>query len=260
MIELGDALRVLGISEPGDDLLYAIQTLNELIHDNEHYQAGGRSDLVDEDYGHDLNALAGRLGVSYKGRPMDAARVDSDLKELVVGTNFLSDRLVILPRRVAEHLAELYSALASSTWGELRENSSADIYGEVLGQAGYGSLDEFISRMDIGMPIPGARANAFRAFVERIGKPLPPDDEPFSAEHDIGSYVDGDFPPAPGLLMLGYLPREVIEQFGHVYETVFNGTYVDFPSGQRDEILAMLERRGYHCIEDQTLINRADRS
>jgi hypothetical protein len=60
--------------------------------------------------------------------------------------------------------------------------------------------------------------------------------------------------------MLGYLPREVIEQFGHVYETVFNGTYVDFPSGQRDEILAMLERRGYHCIEDQTLINRADRS
>ena len=71
MIELGDALHLLWISEPGDDLLYAIQTLNELLHDNEYYQAEGRSDLVDEDYGNDLNALAGRLGVSYKGRLVD---------------------------------------------------------------------------------------------------------------------------------------------------------------------------------------------
>ena len=44
----------------------------------------------------------------------------------------------------------------------------------------------------------------------------------------FGSYADGDFPPAPGLLMLGHLPTEVVEEFGHVYETVFNGTFVDF--------------------------------
>ena len=97
MIELGDALRILGISEPGDDLLYTIETLNELIHGNEHYRAEGRSDLVDEDYGLDLNTLADRLGVSSKGRLLEAARVDSDLRELVVGTSLLSGTLVILP-------------------------------------------------------------------------------------------------------------------------------------------------------------------
>jgi hypothetical protein len=59
--------------------------------------------------------------------------------------------------------------------------------------------------------------------------------------------------------MLEYLPRDVVEKFGNVYETVFNGTFVDFPSDQRDEIVTALQREGYHCIQDQAVIDGAQR-
>jgi hypothetical protein len=65
-----------------------------------------------------------------------------DDKDLVVGGSYYSETLLILPRHVAEHLGDLYEALGSSTWGELREAASAEVYAEILGQAGYGSLEE----------------------------------------------------------------------------------------------------------------------
>ena len=184
----------------------------------------------------------------------------SDLKELIVGTALYNDTLVILPRSVAQYLSDVYTALGSSTWGELRQNSTVEIYKEIMGQAGYGTLDDFLSKLDVGMPVPGARAEALRAYAEKAGEPLPSDDEPFDPEQDIGSYADGDFPPAPQLLMLEYLPKAVIEKFGNVYDTNFNGTFVDFESDKRDEIVAVLERDGYNCAEDQALIDGVQRS
>jgi hypothetical protein len=65
MVTLTDALHILGIADPGDDLLYAIETLNELVRDNDRHTAEGRLHLVNEDYGHDLNELAARLGIPY---------------------------------------------------------------------------------------------------------------------------------------------------------------------------------------------------
>ena len=109
------------------------------------------------------------------------------------------------------------------------------------------------------MPVPGAREDALRAYAEKAGKRLPPDDRPFDADHNIPAYSDGDFPPAAQLLMLEYLPTDVVEKFGNVSETAFNGTFVDFPSDQRDEIIAALDREGYHCTQDQALIDGVQR-
>lgn len=55
--------------------------------------------------------------------------------------------------------------------------------------------------------------------------------------------------------MLGYLPEELVERFGRVYDTAFNGTYVDFAKDQKDEIVSALASDGYHCTEDQALID-----
>ena len=180
--------------------------------------------------------------------------LSSDDRDLVLGSSLYDDTLVILPRRVAEHLGALYEALGSSTWGELRGTASAEIYAEILGQAGYGSLDEYMARFDVGRPVPGAEAEGLRQFAAKQGEPIPADDEPFDADSDIGGYGDGDFPPAPQLSMLEVLPRDVIEKFGNVYETIFNGTFVQFPAADVDEITAALERDGYRCTFDQALI------
>lgn len=199
-------------------------------------------------------------GVSLPGDKTDRSDSSSDMKELVVGTAFDDNTLIILPRPVICHLGDLYAALGSSTWGELRENADAGIYAEILGQAGYGSLDEYLSELDVGRPVPGARAMALRAYAEKAGEPLPPDDEAFDPDRVIGSYADGDFPPAPQRLMLEYLPRDVVERFGDLSETIFNGTFVEFAAEERDAIVAALEHDDYTWSDDQGLIDGAQRS
>jgi hypothetical protein len=185
---------------------------------------------------------------------------DPKMKDLVFGASQWGDNLIFLPRPVAEQLRELNAALNSATWGELRRDASAEIYAEVLGQAGYGDLEEFLSSLDVGNPIPGARTEALRTYAEKQGDPLPQDDDAFDPDRDLSSYADGDFPPAPQLLMMEYLPNDVVEKFGNVYDTNFNGTFVDFDKDQQTEIVAALEKRGFSCSEGQTLIDEAQRS
>lgn len=109
------------------------------------------------------------------------------------------------------------------------------------------------------MPVPGAQAEGPRVHAEKAGGPLPPEDEPFDPGHDIGSYADSDFPPAPQLLMMEYLPKDVVENVGNVYETNFNGTFVDFAAHRRDEIVTVLQRDGCDCTQDQVLIDGTQR-
>lgn len=64
-IKVDSALEILGINDPGQDLLDAIQCLSEMVHDNLRYRREGRDHLVNEDYGPDLNELAERLAVPF---------------------------------------------------------------------------------------------------------------------------------------------------------------------------------------------------
>jgi hypothetical protein len=116
-----------------------------------------------------------------------------------------------------------------------------------------------MERFDVGRPVPGASAMALRDFAAKQGEPIPDDDEPFDPERDVGGYGDGDFPPAPQLLMLECLPRDVVERFGDVYDTVFNGRFVDFPATERDAVIDALEDHGYRCTDDQELIDGTQR-
>jgi hypothetical protein len=90
-----------------------------------------------------------------------------------VGDALYDDTVVILPRQVAEHLGELYEALGSSTWGEIRTKASAGIYTEILGQAGYGSVAEFMARFGVGRPVPGAAMEGLRALAAKQDEPSP---------------------------------------------------------------------------------------
>jgi hypothetical protein len=53
--------------DPDPDTDYAISTLNLLLGQNGLFEKAGRTDLVNEDYGPDLNDLAERLGIHHEG-------------------------------------------------------------------------------------------------------------------------------------------------------------------------------------------------
>lgn len=174
-------------------------------------------------------------------------------RDLVYG-KFGLDGVAILPRNVADHLSELSEALSTPTWGDLRRIARPEVYAEIVAYAGYGDLDDFMAHLDTGTPVPGARNTALRQFLEIQNDPLPDDDEPFDG-YSIPACADGDFPPSPKLLMMDYLPRDVIDRYGDVYETNFNGTFVELPADKLAEILSDLRASGYTCTEDQTLID-----
>src|SRR5438309_2112473 len=95
--------------------------------------------------------------------------------EIIVGTLSYNDEILIaLPRSAVNYLADLFKALASATWGEVRRNSAnSEIYAEILGQAGYGSAEEYVSKIDIGRPVPGALEAALHDYAAKAGEPLP---------------------------------------------------------------------------------------
>ena len=80
---------------------------------------------------------------------MTASEVTED-KDLVYGTTECSclDRaLVILPRSVAQGIADRLGALGCETWGEVRRECSEEIYKELLDLAGYDTFEEFAEHL-----------------------------------------------------------------------------------------------------------------
>jgi hypothetical protein len=50
-----------------EDEVEGLQLLNEESQDNEFYLSKGRADLINQDFGPELNDLAKRLGIPYTG-------------------------------------------------------------------------------------------------------------------------------------------------------------------------------------------------
>jgi hypothetical protein len=97
----------------------------------------------------------------------------------------------------------------STTWGEVRENASAELYQELLNRAGYGTLEDYLVGVEEGTPIPGMLPPPPRTMLE-LGYDRPPDDdEPFHASM-IDSYMCGDFPPMVEHIMESFLPRRIV--------------------------------------------------
>ena len=127
-----------------------------------------------------------------------------------------------------------------------------ELYDDLLGRCGYGTLDDYLQHLAIGRPVPGAVEYGTEAFDELAHSGLPDDDEPFDELH-ISGYQDGDFPPAPDYLQDQLLPDDLADEWGHKMETIFNGTYLKLPPESQQPIVSAMEKLGYTCVEDPGL-------
>ena len=136
--------------------------------------------------------------------------------------------------------------------GELR-NSEPGAYAEACELCGFSTFEEYAKYLNVGRPVPGAEEKA-REDYEQSGEEPPTDDTPFDVS-TVPAYADGDWPPSYRLLMCENMPRDVTEKCGgNMYETVFNGTFMEFPSDAADCLLEALRDLGHTCIEDHELI------
>jgi hypothetical protein len=154
-------------------------------------------------------------------------------------------------------LAEQWRAVGCTTWGELRDKCTPEVYQEVLGVTGHGTYEDFSKYLLVGRPIPGVDDAARRQYSD-ITRDLPSDDTAFEASVDIPAHASGDWPPSQLLLMRGLLPDEIIRRYGRCYETTINGEFVEFEPARSVEILGALRELGYTCTEDQELISASD--
>ena len=162
-------------------------------------------------------------------------------------------RLVVLPRETFEHWMERVPVLHCSTWGELRETVSIEVYLEVCGLCGYGSFEEYTRHLEITgtAPLPGAAEVAAASYDPDAE--APGDDAGFEAQRDIGACADGDWPPSVAWLMNEELPAEIVETYATVGMTVFNGAQAEIPARHRKAVLRDLEALGYRLVEEPGL-------
>lgn len=168
------------------------------------------------------------------------------------------DYFFVLPRDYVEDVADVMRIMNScKTWGEVRQAASLERYKEILGVAGYGSLDEYVEHIHVGRPIPGALEAAARDWEEKHYEDgLPADDDPFDPM-EIDAYHSGDYPPIFERLQNSCLPEDLLQEYGERYETSINGTFATIPPDKGPAVVAELERRGHRCVEETDLFQRS---
>jgi hypothetical protein len=167
-------------------------------------------------------------------------------------------RFQIVPLSDAEHLAHVVDVVNScSTWGEVEEMADSQVYEELLGRAGYGTLEEYSQDLHIGRPIPGAFAVGEARYEAIDHDGLPEKDDPFDP-NEIEGLQTLDYPPTPEYLQEMHLPGDIAERYGHRNETIFNGTFLEISPGYGPAIVAEMEKIGYRCVERDDLF-AADR-
>jgi hypothetical protein len=169
-----------------------------------------------------------------------------------------NDYFFVLPRPDAEEVADIMRVMNScKTWGEVRRAASLDRYKEILGVAGYGSLEEYVEHIFVGRPIPGALQAAAQDWEEKNWENgLPADDDPFDPM-EIDSYHSGDYPPTFECLQNSCLPQDLLAEFAERFETSINGTFATIPPDKGPQVVAELERRGHRCVEETDLFRRS---
>jgi hypothetical protein len=160
--------------------------------------------------------------------------------------------MMVLPKSTFDYWMQRLDVLGCSTWGELRESVSTEVYDEVSGMCGYGTFAEYAAHLATtgAVPLPGVEQLAAESYdPENVA---PGDDQPFSSG-EIPAYADGDWPPAVELLMNEELPVEILTRFAEQADTIFNGTYAEIPASDRDAVLDELGRLGFKVQEEPAL-------
>ena len=135
-------------------------------------------------------------------------------------------KVVILNRDDAnEIVAALEAATNSNTWGEYRKNCPKVFLDR--------DMEDYLEYED----------------------ELPKDDDPFSHPHH--SMEDYEWPKfADGLYGEG-LPEEIVEEYGQLYGTVIDGTFIHFKPEDVDKIVQELETMGYTMERDDRTASNA---
>ncbi len=177
--------------------------------------------------------------------------------ELVYATVIHPDgveRFSIVRRVDAEWAADIMEVVNScSTWGEVRQIASRELLHVLLERCGYGTIEDYLQLLDIGSRPRDAFDGLMGRIVDVGHAVVPRDDEPFFEDMIVG-FADGDFPPAIDFLQGSLMPRNLAENYGHQFETVLNGTYLELRPEGGPPIVAAMEGRGFRCVEDPDLL------
>lgn len=82
--------------------------------------------------------------------------------------------------------------------------------------------------------------------------PVPEEDWPFKPD-DVPGHADGDYPPWLAQEQLRWFPKGIIDKYGEVGMTVFNGPSLNLPCDMADQIAGDLRAMGY-SVEETDLV------
>jgi hypothetical protein len=83
------------------------------------------------------------------------------------------------------------------------------------------------------------------------------DGEPFDISQ-VGSVIEGDWPPMVASRALELLPEDIQQEFGTIGDTTLNGDLLEIRESVEQEIVAALRERGYRVRRDDELVNTLD--
>ena len=164
--------------------------------------------------------------------------------EIVYGIT--NSGLILMPEQRAAELAQVYDALMTAlTWGEFKELLPDERYYQK-----YLLFSEQYS---------GPR----NVFGEALRPHYLPDEAPFRPG-DVFNVEDHACKPGfPEIEMSGWVPAEIQQQYGQTYRyhamdaNVPAGLVLELDENRVDEIIQALEEKGYHCRQDDDLIDAA---
>jgi len=143
--------------------------------------------------------------------------------EVIWGYESWQGYWAFLPREDAEYWDGVQRAIASRRWSELRRAVTV------------GDRDD----------------------IDDWGLEEGPSETATFDPDELPGHADGDWPPMPGALMLGWLPGDLVESYGEVMTTVLNGDRLDIGDEEQARgLAAALAERGVILVRDDALVER----
>ena len=125
--------------------------------------------------------------------------------------------LVFAPPDVALHVSQIHNAFSAKTWGEFQAHIPEDEFSELLNSQYEEWGDLFV--------IPNA-------------------EDPFKPESICGAFLEGDYPRWLQTDQDIWVPKKILERWGTVESSVFNGPFWVIDPEQEQEIVGELGKLG----------------
>jgi len=163
---------------------------------------------------------AGAYGTTARPVADTALREPTDHR-LVYNVSCANGGLVFATPERARHISRIHDAITkSSTWEQFRRAMPREEYSRIV------------------------------SYYDLDGEPRPRGSDPFDCEV-VPGYSDGDYPAWLQQEMREVLPREILDTYGTVAHTAFNGSYVHIDPKHLPMIKARLGELGYE-VQDGT--------